>query len=212
MGRSAAQHDARKARIIEAALDCFARYGYEGATNRLIADAAGMKSAALIYHYFPSKEDLFRACFQSISELDTLRATFEQGFGDPPEVYLRRAGLAYLAVIRQPRTGQLARMLVSQVQNHPELTPLILSRLLPNVIQPLHTYMSRQVETGAFRTVSVVSILEQFFAPLFFYAAIENFNPVRSLPFPMPSETEFVDTLVDTLLNGVRQVSPFTAS
>ena len=43
MARPATHHESRKAAIIEAALDCFATHGYDGATNKLIAEAAGMK-------------------------------------------------------------------------------------------------------------------------------------------------------------------------
>jgi AcrR family transcriptional regulator len=92
MPRPPTNHEARKAQIVEAALDCFARHGYEGATNKVIAEAAGMKSAALIYHYFPGKESLFQACLERVSAFDTMRSLLEEHQDDPPDVYLRRAG------------------------------------------------------------------------------------------------------------------------
>jgi AcrR family transcriptional regulator len=46
------------ARISEAALRIFSDYGYNGATMRQIASAAGL-STGLVYHYFPSKEKVF---------------------------------------------------------------------------------------------------------------------------------------------------------
>ena len=47
------------AKISAAALEVFAEYGYHGATMRQIAKAAGL-SGGLVYHYFPSKEKIFR--------------------------------------------------------------------------------------------------------------------------------------------------------
>ena len=44
-------------RIREAALSCFSRHGYEGASMRQIALAAEVSVPGL-YHYFPSKQDL----------------------------------------------------------------------------------------------------------------------------------------------------------
>ncbi len=45
-------------RIIHAARECFARYGYDKTTNDDIAKKAGITSGAM-YHYFDSKQDLF---------------------------------------------------------------------------------------------------------------------------------------------------------
>jgi AcrR family transcriptional regulator len=47
------------AKINGAALTVFARYGYHGATMKQIARATGL-SYGLVYHYFPSKEKIFR--------------------------------------------------------------------------------------------------------------------------------------------------------
>lgn len=49
-----------RARVIEAARKFFADRGYAPATNKLIADAAGVTSGAL-YYYFGSKCELFAA-------------------------------------------------------------------------------------------------------------------------------------------------------
>jgi AcrR family transcriptional regulator len=47
------------AKITGAALRVFAGYGYHGATMKQIAKAAGL-SYGLVYHYFSSKEQIFR--------------------------------------------------------------------------------------------------------------------------------------------------------
>ncbi len=61
-------------RILAAARDCFGRCGYDGTTNKEIATAAGITQAA-IYHYFPSKQDLFGAVFREMQR--TTFARFE---------------------------------------------------------------------------------------------------------------------------------------
>ncbi len=60
-GRARNEHmrDEALAKIISAALGVFAEYGYHGATMRQIARATGL-SYGLVYHYFPSKENIFR--------------------------------------------------------------------------------------------------------------------------------------------------------
>ena len=55
-------------RIIVCARERFAAEGFEGTTNREIADTANVSSAAL-YHYFPSKADIYIAVCDSITDI-----------------------------------------------------------------------------------------------------------------------------------------------
>ncbi len=66
-----------EAAIREAAVDLFARRGYEAVTTRQIAAAVGVQAAAL-YRYFPTKEDLLFALMRRhmealIASWDTVR-------------------------------------------------------------------------------------------------------------------------------------------
>src|SRR3954451_5931173 len=54
------QLEARRHEILAAARDCFARFGYEGATVRRLEDATGLSRGA-IFHHFCDKESLFLA-------------------------------------------------------------------------------------------------------------------------------------------------------
>src|SRR5260221_9866649 len=54
-------------RLIDAALEIFAAYGFEGASTRMLADRAGANLAAIPYH-FGSKEGLYLAAAHSIVE------------------------------------------------------------------------------------------------------------------------------------------------
>ncbi len=62
-----ARGDEKRIRIIEAAVRRFGKDGYEGASTREIAQEAGVNPPALQY-YFNSKEGLYAACLQHISE------------------------------------------------------------------------------------------------------------------------------------------------
>jgi len=54
----AAQRDARRAQILGVGLELFVRRGYSATRVSDIADAARM-STGLLFHYFPSKKDLY---------------------------------------------------------------------------------------------------------------------------------------------------------
>jgi AcrR family transcriptional regulator len=55
---------AREARILRAAVACFARQGYYGTTMEEIAAEAGIAKGA-VYVYFPSKEAIFLALYDT---------------------------------------------------------------------------------------------------------------------------------------------------
>jgi AcrR family transcriptional regulator len=204
MARPATNHEPRKAAIIEAALDSFTRYGYDGATNKLIARAAGMKSAGIIYHYFPSKEDLFQACMERVSAFDTMHEVITANLDDPPEVFLRRVGRTYLGIMRDDqRLIKLVLMLFSAIQSHPELPPLALRRVAPAFILPLLSYLQRQVELEVLCPLPPLSAAQQFFGPLAIRAIFGSL-PDTFLPLPPLTDDVFVDTLVQTFLDGAR--------
>ncbi|MFZ9889228.1 MAG: TetR/AcrR family transcriptional regulator, partial [Myxococcota bacterium] len=70
----AADAEATRARILEAALRLVADRGIEGTSIRDVA--AGSKvSLATVLHYYGSKEGLYEACIEAMyTELDELRA------------------------------------------------------------------------------------------------------------------------------------------
>lgn len=51
-------------RILDAARECFAAYGYAATSNRIIAERAGLTPAA-VYHHFGRKSDLMLAVYQA---------------------------------------------------------------------------------------------------------------------------------------------------
>ena len=64
---SASRGEDTRQRLIEAALKIFGESGLEGASTRMLADAAGANLAAIPYH-FGSKEGLYRAAAEFIVE------------------------------------------------------------------------------------------------------------------------------------------------
>jgi AcrR family transcriptional regulator len=51
-------------RILQAARECFAAYGYAATSNRIIADRTGLTTAA-VYHHFGRKSDLMLAVYEA---------------------------------------------------------------------------------------------------------------------------------------------------
>lgn len=61
----ASRGDRARKLLLDAALDCFSAYGFEGASMRLIAERAQISPPLLMYH-FDSKENLWAAALEDI--------------------------------------------------------------------------------------------------------------------------------------------------
>jgi len=90
--------DERRSQIVEAGKALFTQHAYEEISMREIAEAAGV-SKPLLYHYFPSKIDLFKAAVaESAAELQTVIEPVHAG---PPAEQLAASLDAYLGWIEQ---------------------------------------------------------------------------------------------------------------
>jgi AcrR family transcriptional regulator len=87
---SAAKKVDRRGSILDAAVSCFARYGYRRTTMDEVAREAGISRAAL-YLYFENKESLFRAISASIDE--KLLASAEAAATRPGSLEQRLTGV-----------------------------------------------------------------------------------------------------------------------
>jgi AcrR family transcriptional regulator len=90
------QLDERRRQLLDAGAQLFAQHAYEEISMREIATAAGV-SKPLLYHYFPSKNDLFKAAVaEKAAELQRLIEPSGQG---TPIEQLAHSLDAYLAWI-----------------------------------------------------------------------------------------------------------------
>ncbi len=112
------RHAERRLLIVDAALTCFARLGYHGATTAEICREAGIGSGTF-FHYFPTKADVLLA----ILDLGTreTRAWFaaQEGRDDAAGV-LRDVAAWQVDELADPRIAGFVRA-VASVMNEPEV-------------------------------------------------------------------------------------------
>jgi AcrR family transcriptional regulator len=111
--------------ILEAALAEFAERGYGGARMASVAVRAGI-AKSLIYHYFPSKEELFRATVRSFAQ--PLHAQVAREIAaSSASVWDRLRGViefGYKRVEEAGRERQLFRVIVTEAELFPEVALL----------------------------------------------------------------------------------------
>ncbi len=92
------ENDERRRQLLDLGADLFTRHAYDEISMAQIAREAGI-SKALLYHYFPSKQDYFVATLASGA--DELRRRVEPDPDLPPAEALTAAVDAYLGWIEQ---------------------------------------------------------------------------------------------------------------
>lgn len=117
-----------KRRILDIAREMFSVHGYEVATNRDIASAAGITSGAL-YHYFGSKLDLYLAVhedvqagvYESFSNATMNLETFT-------EMFLAVLEVAHDMNENDPSVARFVGAVRVDAQRHPEMAAALLPR------------------------------------------------------------------------------------
>ena len=112
---------ATRRRIVDCAREYFAANGFDSTTNKQIAEAAGITTAGL-YHYFPSKGEIYVAVCEQISE--TIVATFER-VSEHESTLIGRVRLLVEegSVLSREHTSALVFMsgMATEVRSHPEV-------------------------------------------------------------------------------------------
>lgn len=154
----------RRSQILEAAFREFAEKGFEGSTIKGIAASGGLRSPALIYHYFPDKAALFEEVLES--HVPVLRTVVDPAplMQLPPEVVLRKLGQAYLA-FDHSNTQEL-RLIIGEAIRRPEVAEVFIERGPSRVLEFLKRYLERQVETGRLRPHDIRSSARAFIGML----------------------------------------------
>lgn len=127
LGRRAGPTSSRGA-IVEAARREFAEHGYDRATMRSIAAAAGV-DPSLLYHFFSGKDDLLAAALEPPVEGDVVDALL------PEEEEVSGAELlgSILALWEQPAVAQRITALARVATTHPDAGAAV-SKLLDTML------------------------------------------------------------------------------
>src|SRR5690349_2368 len=114
------ENDERRRRLLELGAQLFTRHAYDEISMAQIAREAGI-SKALLYHYFPSKQDYFVATLASGAE--ELRQRIEPDPSLPPAEALSAALDAYLSWIEE--NAQAYEKLLQSAATVPEIRELV---------------------------------------------------------------------------------------
>jgi AcrR family transcriptional regulator len=119
-GRRSGASQTREA-IAAAAREQFAEFGYEGATFRRIAAAAGV-DPALVVHFYGSKDDLFREVMQLPEDVADAILRSAEG---PRETVGHRLAALVIAALENPATRPIVLGRIRSASSHPAAAALV---------------------------------------------------------------------------------------
>ncbi len=191
----------RRSQILEAALEVFSTKGFQKATNKDIASAAGGMSPGLIYHYFKDKEDLFISLVRE-------RATLLQ-LTDHPDVFmelapreaLTKVANAYLAIFRNASHVALFRIVMSEVIRFPQIGDMFNRVLVSKIFHFIRSYLDVQVERGTLRAHDTAIATRSFIGMIMIHMLAREF--LHQPEAQLTTDEQVITTAVDIFLKGL---------
>ncbi len=190
----------RRQQIIDGALAVFAEKGFDKATNQDIAEAAGIGSPGLIYHYFGSKGDLLREVIANRAAMLQEFTRNAQLFEMAPREALRYFGFAFLKALSTPENRRVFRVVMNESHRNPEVTEAWRQSSSKPFRSALVGYLAQASQTGKLRELDPEVAADCFLGPFVLYALSGMvFGDATS----RPSTEVMMDTVVEIFMRGV---------
>lgn len=156
----------RPGEIVDAAFAAFAENGYAATRVEEVAQRAGV-SKGLMYLYFKTKEELFKAVVKNIvvRRVDTLILGLEESELSSEE-FLRGPLLNFMKQVPGSPITVVIRLLLSEGPRHPDLVDYYWENVVNRGLQAITRFVERGVERGEFRSTAVDELPQIVLAPM----------------------------------------------
>jgi AcrR family transcriptional regulator len=158
----------RPAELTDAALQEFAANGYDATPVEAVARRAGV-SKGLLYLYFKTKEELFKAVVRRFiaPRVDSLIERIdssELGVED----FLRGPFLEMTRELPRSRVRHLLRLMIAEGPKHPDLTRWYWDEVLSKGLSALQRLIRRGVAAGEIRASAIEQFPQLLLSPVMF--------------------------------------------
>jgi AcrR family transcriptional regulator len=201
--------EARPEEILKAALEVFGELGFARTRLDDVARRAGVSKGTL-YLYFDSKDTLFRGMVTA--KLEAILAHAEEFIrtwqGNTPD--LMRAFIRdYWVVMNQPEKCRLARVVMSELGNFPELAKWYYQEVILRLRRVVQDILARGIERGEFRAVNTAFTARALQILVVNMAQFLHFFQKYD-PAPLSSD-ELLDGILDLYMHAI-EAAPVAAS
>jgi len=189
----------RPQEITAAAFAAFAEKGFTATKVEEVARRAGV-SKGLLYLYFKTKEELFKAVIRSVvaPRVDELTRTLDSSdLG--AEAFIRGPLLAFMQRLPGSRASIVIRLMISEAPKHPDLVDFYWDNVASRGLGALRQLLERGVASGEFRESAVTELPQLFVAPVMMSIVWGTVFAERSL-----DTDKLIETQVDMILSYIK--------
>jgi AcrR family transcriptional regulator len=189
----------RPQEITEAAFDAFAEKGYAATRVDEVAKRAGV-SKGLLYLYFKTKEELFKAVVRSvvIPRLDALIAAVERS-DKTSEEFLRGPFLDFAKTVPGSPIAVVIRLLIAEGRKHPDLLAFYHDHVISRGHDAIAAFLERGIQNGEFRRSAVTESPYLFIMPVIFSVILRTLLADRA-----PDTDKLIETQIDLLIANMK--------
>jgi AcrR family transcriptional regulator len=189
----------RPQEITEAALHAFAEKGYAATRVEEVAKRAGV-SKGLLYLYFKTKEELFKAVVRSfvVPKIDELTAVVDSNKLSSEE-FLRGPFLNFVKTLPGSPVSVLVRLMIAEGPRHPDLLQFYWDNVISRGLGALQRVVDRGVDDGEFRPSVVNEFPHLFVMPVVFSVIFRLLFEKQS-----PDTDRLIEAQVDLLLGHMK--------
>jgi len=185
------------------AIDCFARYGYQGTSIDRIASAAGMTKGALYYHFRDKEELLFEAVQDRISEFEQRVVGSVSPVTDPAGALAEIARVCVHIATKNNLRRFILTLMVEALDTNPKL-----SEAFRGILRRFRSYLAGIVrvgqEQGVFRRDVDASLAAQLFAGGVIGAELQHYQDADRVDLAVTMEGVVAQLMA--LLTGERDL------
>ena len=195
--------DERRNQLIDTAMRLFSRKGFSGTTTREIALAAGVNEA-IIFRFFPHKDDLYAAILERKSNEACTDAWVEglqtaAASGDDDAVI--RIVVSHL-LEHQRRDPVFTRLMLHSALDNHSFAQQYRDRHFAPVHRFLLDYVAARQREGVFRAGDAQALVRAILAVPVHHGLVETLLPDRNIAF----SDDLIDVYTTFILGGLRTV------
>jgi AcrR family transcriptional regulator len=185
--------------ITQAALEAFTEKGYAATRVEEVAKRAGV-SKGLMYLYFKTKEELFKAVVKSvvIRRMDQLIGNIETT-DLSSEDFIRGPLSSFMKQVPGSPVAIVIRLLISEGPRHPDLVDYYYENVVAKGLAAITGFVERGVERGEFRKSVITELPQLFLAPVMLSIIWGIVFKTREL-----DTDKLIETQIDMLLAHIK--------
>ncbi|MFM2311679.1 MAG: hypothetical protein RLZZ04_955 [Cyanobacteriota bacterium] len=199
MRQTPATEEDTRTKILQAALQLFAKRGYEATTTKDLAKSAGVAEGTLFRHFSNKKAILIEVATAGWVDIltDLLTELSEMGNYKAVSQVMRRR------MLNMRKNGDLMRVCFIEAQYHPELRESIQTEVISKMTDVAEAFFETAMEKGIYRRMNP-KIVAKVFLGIFAIAGFSEETIMNPDASPKAMQ-EMAEGISDIFLRGVLQ-------